>query len=168
MSEEVNEVQETTEEVVVTESSDSGSRIDNLKDALKELDKVRKEAAARRVQSKENEEKASKWEEHVRSQKTDLERLTEDKEKLAEEAKNLRLENLRNSVAIKTGLDPELVEFLTGETEDELTAKAKKLIAKSAKPAKPADFFAGQRGTAVGKDLNESINDWFADAWNKA
>lgn len=161
-----------TEEVLETKSDETADDpgIDNLEDALKELKKVRGEAARRRVQNKETEEKAAKWEEHVRNQKTDLEKLTEDNSSLKDENTSLKRENLRNKVALETGLDKDLIEFLTGETEDEMKAKAAILIEKSGKATgKPqVDLFAGQRGNPVGKGSPQTFNDVLLDLWNKA
>jgi len=161
MSEEV--VQETQE----VEATPEGSKIDNLEDALKELDKVRKEAAGRRVKAREVEEKAQKWEEYVHSQKTELEKLTEAKSTLAEQNDHLQKQLLKNEVARTVGLDPEDYEFLVGDTKEELTAKAEKLKSRRGTAGSP-DFFAGQRGARVNPPEEMTTQEYFAQMWKDA
>lgn len=142
------------------------STIDNLEDALKELEKARREAASRRVKNKEVEEKARQWEEHVQSQKTDLEKLTEQVSVLRTDNEKLRFEQLREKVARDSKLDPEDFEFLIGNTEEELKAKAEKLNSRRGKSQ--TDFYAGQRGTPVTATKEETVDEWFAKEWKKA
>lgn len=141
-----------------------GSTIDSLEVALKEIEKLRRENAAKRVKANEVEANAKKWEEHVQSQKTELERLTESKLQAEAEAARLRVDNLRNKVAIETKLNPELLEFLVGDNEDELRAKAKKLVETVGDKGTTPDFYAGQRGTPV-PPKPATTQDWFAEFW---
>lgn len=165
MSEEENaEVQETEE------TTETG--ITTLEDALKALEKVRKEAGSRRIKNKELEEKAAKYDEFVQSQKTELERLTEGKSKAEAEVAELRERNLRNEVVLKTDLDPELAGLLHG-TLDEMEATAKLLVAKGGKrdPGTPkqgvTDFFAGQRGKRVAPAA-ETLDEYFIKMWKES
>ena len=90
----------------------------------KELEDTRKEAADKRVLARELQEKltAAKTPEEVQ-------KITS-----AHETKTAELEAalVRERVARKTGLDEDLVEFLTAKTEDELLAQAAKLARKKA------------------------------------
>ena len=67
-----------------------GSSITSLEDALKVINDLRAENAAKRIKTKEVEEKATKWEEYVQSQKTELERLTESKTALEKQLADLQ------------------------------------------------------------------------------
>ena len=162
----MSEENEVTVEETTSEVQPTSSTIDNLEDALKELDKVRREAAGRRVKNKEAEEKAKLWEEHVQAQKTDLEKLTENVSALQSENARLKHEQLREKVARDSKLDPEDFEFLIGDTEDELKAKAEKLNSRRGKQT--ADFYAGQRGTRVDATKEETADEWFMKEWRKA
>lgn len=145
------------------------SSITSLDDALKVINDLRAENAAKRVKAKEVEEKAAKWEEYVQSQKTELERLTESKTALEKQLAELQANQLRDLIAKEVGVPEELVEFLTGSDEQTLRANAKKLA--SVKPqgsantnAPKTDFFAGQRGTPVAAKP-EGLNEFFKQMW---
>lgn len=62
-------------------------------------------------------------------------------QKLASEASaeltRLRTENVRNKVAIDKGIPADLVEFLTGDTEGDIAAKADLLLARLNTPGTP-------------------------------
>lgn len=151
MSEDTTEVQETEE----TEEDGSGdvvrSQIEDLETARKEIDKLRRENAKRRVQTKEDKqliEDAKKWQEHLDSQKSEMDRLAEANARLEEKLAQRELALTQKMLAEEAGLDPDLAEFITGVTEDEMRAKAQKLASKAVKPG-PTDLFAGQRGAPV-------------------
>lgn len=121
-------------------------------DALKELAKVRAEAADRRIKNRELEEKAKKWSEYEESQKTELQKLQEavaDRDrKLAEK----ELDVTRARIAKEYQVDDEDLDLLIGD-EDSMKRLAAKLGKKDAKdePKRPVDLLAGNRGTPVGK-----------------
>ena len=85
----------------------------------KELEDTRREAAEKRVLAKELQEKlaAAKTPEEVQQ----IVAANDEK------ARNLETQLLRERVARTTKLDDDLVEFLTGKTEEELLNQAKKL-----------------------------------------
>lgn len=85
----------------------------------KELEDTRREAAEKRVLAKELQEKlaAAKTPDEVQSI------IAANDEK----TRNLETQLLRERVARTTKLDDDLVEFLTGKTEEELLNQAKKL-----------------------------------------
>lgn len=146
------------------------SSITSLDDALKVIEDLRSENAAKRVKAKEVEEKAAKWEEYVQSQKTELERLTESKTALEKQLAELQANQLRDLIAKEVGVPEELIEFLTGSDEQTLRANAKKLA--SVKPqgsttTAKTDFFAGQRGTPVSAKP-EGLNEFFKQMWKDA
>lgn len=137
-------------------------------DALKELSKVRAEAAARRVANRELEEKARKWAEYEESQKTELQKL---QESVAERDKRLAekdLEIKRSKIASEFNIDAEDVDLLTGDEEN-----MKRLAAKLGKtktqeePKRPIDLLAGNRGTPVGKDTDFSVDDFIRKGFRR-
>jgi hypothetical protein len=149
-----------------------GSSITSLDDALKVINDLRAENAAKRVKAKEVEEKAAKWEEYVQSQKTELERLTESKTALEKQLADLQANQLRDLIAKEVGVPEELIEFLTGADEQTLRANAKKLASVKQGSETTAgkgktDFFAGQRGTPVSKPA-EGLNEFFKQMWKES
>jgi len=95
----------------------------------KELEDTRKEAAEKRVLAKDLQEKlgSAKTPEEVQQATAAFET----------KARDLEIALARERVARKSGLGDDLVEFLTGKTEEELTAQAAKLA--GLKPAADAD-----------------------------
>lgn len=95
----------------------------------KELEDTRKEAAEKRVIARELQEKltTAKTPEEVQQITAAYDTKTSD----------LEVALARERVARKTGLSDDLVEFLTGKSEEELTAQAAKLA--GLKPAADAD-----------------------------
>ncbi len=85
----------------------------------KELEDTRKEAAEKRILAKELQEKlgSAKTPEEVQQITAAYDSKTSD----------LEVALARERVARKSGLSDDLVEFLTGKTEEELTTQAQKL-----------------------------------------
>lgn len=79
--------------------------------------------------------------EHEDAQKTEYQRLTDRAAKAEQELADARTEIVRNRIAIKHGLDPELAEMLSG-TEQEMEARAAKLVAKWGAPSDTGDTSA--------------------------
>lgn len=135
----------------------------------KELTKVRREAAAKRVKNVELEDKAKKYDEYVQSQKTEMERLSDEKEALAKEVAKLKGKDataaLRSKVAKKYKLDADLAGMLNGD-EAEMDAQAKTL-ADRFKTNTSTDFYAGRRGTPV-EVTADTAQEWFAAAWKES
>lgn len=71
---------------------------------------------------------AEKYQEWERSQKSELERATEERDSLKKELETLRLESLRNSVAQEIGIPGHLASRLRGTTKEELEADANELL----------------------------------------
>lgn len=120
----------------------------------RELDRARADAAKYRVEGKEIaqlEADAKKWQEHVDSQRTELERLQTEHSQLKEELETRNFLDAQRKIGEEAGLDPDLFEFVTGSDEDEMRAKAKKLADKSAPiPVQSADDLrAGNRGKPI-------------------
>lgn len=161
MSEEIIDTQAVVESP--EENEEDVSQLSH-EDALKALKKARNEAASRRIKGKELEEKAAKWEEHVKSQMSELELAKAENEELKSKLGAKTVESLRIKVATEAGLDLELAEFLTG-SEKEMKAQAAKLLEKGGKAkGNIPDFYAGQRGGKVNPKA-ETLNEYFAQMW---
>ena len=124
-----------------------------------ELERTRKEAASRRVLSKEHEAKLAEYEEWKKSQMTEQERLATEKAELAAENARLKSEKTRIEAATSAGLDPSFASRLVGSTDEELRADAKEL----AKKFKPAGLFpaGGSRDNGAAGSGAPSTNEWF-------
>lgn len=117
-------------------------------DALKELQKVRAEAAARRVANKELESQAQKWKEYEESQKTELQKL---QDAVAERDKRLadkELEVTRAKIAKQFNVADDDLDLLVGDEESMKRLAAK--LGTTKKEPSPVDLLAGNRGTPVG------------------
>lgn len=128
-----------------------------------ELRNVRNEAASRRIANRELEEKAKQWEEYQDSQKTELEKLQERLNKQDQDLAGYRMNDLKVSVAKEFGLDSEDAELLTGSDEATIRKQAEKLKARFGKSEtntpRPADLLAGNRGTPVGGNNSNSVDE---------
>ena len=165
----MSQPEEVVEPTVIPAEADKPSTITSLDDALKVIDKLRNENAAKRIKTKEIEDKAVKWEEYVASQKTELERLTESKAELERENETLKATYLRDKVAKEEGVPEDLLEFLTGTDEQTLRVNAKKLASVKPKGSETTavDFYAGQRGAPVSKPA-DGLNEFFTQMWKES
>lgn len=69
--------------------------------------------------------------------------------------------NTRNQVALAKGVPADLVEFLTGDSEQEIAAKADVLLARLNAPTTPQpDPSQGAQGTAGPKSVADQFADW--------
>lgn len=131
-------------------------------DALKELAKVRAEAADRRIKNRELEDKAKKWQEYEDSQKTELEKL---QAAVAERDKRLadkELEVTRSKIAREFNVADEDLDLLVGdETNMKRLAERIGKPKGTEEPKRPVDLLAGNRGTSVtGKSSSFSMDDF--------
>ena len=117
-----------TPDAEVTESQELG---DGGKKALSAEREARK--AAERTAA----EYAAKLKEIEDANLSELERTKRAAEESAAELARLRSENVRNKVAIDKGVPADLIEFLTGDTEDAIAAKADVLMARLNTPGTP-------------------------------
>lgn len=100
------------------------------------LSKANKEAEGLRLKLKEYEDR----------DKTEQQRLAERAEAAERELAESRLDSLRTRVAIQKGVPADLVDRLRGDTEDDLSADADRLLA-LLQPGKPrGDVAQGPRG----------------------
>jgi hypothetical protein len=98
--------------------------------------------------------KADRFDELQRSQQTDLERLTGERDTFKTTAEQTEAENLRLRVAVEKGLVGDrawVAERLTGSTKEEMEADADQLLERLQPPA-ATNFDAGPRGAAATTD----------------
>lgn len=95
------------------------------------------ERRARRQAEKAANDLAAKVKAYEDAQKSETERLTEQLEQYKANAAKAEAETLRLRVAAESGLPADLHEFLVGSDEDELRAKAQKLMAATAAATAP-------------------------------
>lgn len=130
-------------------------------------DAGKKAIAAERAAAKAEKQRADSLAAELKSikdaQLSDVERANQAAADSAAELARLRSENIRNSVALAKGVPADLIEFLTGETEEEVTAKADLLVSRLNTPKTPkADPSQGPAGVAP---KARSTAQQFADAW---
>jgi hypothetical protein len=124
-------------------------------DALKELAKVRAEAADRRIKNRDLEDQAKKWREYEESQKSELQKLQEAVAERDAKLAEKELEVTRTRIAKEYEVDDADLDLLIGD-EESMKRLASKLGRKDSKeePKRPVDLLAGNRGTPVGKSSN--------------
>lgn len=111
---------------------------------------IQAERDARKAAEKANAELAAELKKFKDAQMSDLERAQKEASDNAAELARLRSENTRNKVAIDKGVPADLVEFLTGDTEGDIAAKADLLLARLNTPGTPKpDPSQGAKGEAA-------------------
>ena len=107
------------------------------------------ERDARKAAEKANAELSAKLKAFEDSKLTELELAKKQADESAAELARLRSENVRNKVALDKGVPADLVEFLTGDTEGDIAAKADLLLARLNTPGTPKpDPSQGAKGDA--------------------
>ena len=107
--------------------------------------KLRDQAAKYRTEAKANADAAARLAALEESQKTEAQKLAEERDAIKAERDTLLAETMRARVALAKGLAPELVDRLRGTTEDELSEDADRLL-ELVKPAGPPRFGAVDQG----------------------
>jgi hypothetical protein len=108
------------------------------------------ERDARKAAERTAAEYAAKLKEIEDSNLSELERAKKVAEESAAELARLRTENVRSKVAIDKGVPADLIEFLTGDTEGDIAAKADLLMARLNTPGTPKpDPSQGAKGGAT-------------------
>lgn len=125
-----------------------GDPADGLGDAGK------KALAAEREARKAAEKSAAEFAERLKKLETanlsELERAQREAAEARATLEQITKQNLRNSVALAKGVPADLVDFLNGDTEDEIAAKADVLLARLSTPTSPRpDPSQGARGDAL-------------------
>ena len=109
-----------------------------------ELDRIVGERVSReKSKYADVEEKARKFDELQEASKTDLERITGERDTFKTTAESAAAENLRLRVALAKGLPSELIDRLRGSNKEELEADADELL-KLVKPQGHTSFDGGK------------------------
>lgn len=113
---------------------------------------LRAQAAKYRTEAKANADAAARLAALEESQKTETQRLTEERDALRAERDTTRAEALRARVALTKGLPGDLADRLRGATEDELSEDADRLLelVRPSGPQRPfGDVAQGARSTSA-------------------
>lgn len=146
-----------TEENVAQESTDTVAEELTVDQLRAELTKVRREAAAKRVDNNQLKETLAELQKYKDAEKSEFELLKERAEKAEAFVSTTKREKAAVAAAKAAGLDPELAEFLKGSNEEELMASAEALAARvAAKTPQTPDLFAGKRGEPVRAETSPS------------
>lgn len=149
---------ETTESTATEATAEVAEEPQELGDAGKKA--IQAEREARKAAEKANAELAARLKEFEDSNLSEIERAKKAAEESAAELAALRAENVRKSVALAKGVPADLIEFLTGATEDEIAAKADLLMSRLNTPTTPKpDLSQGAKGA----DKKATTGDQFAD-----
>lgn len=142
----------TTTEATATPAAEATTTTQELGDGG--IKALQAERDARKAAEKTNAELAAKLKEFEDSKLSELELAKRAAEDSASELTKLRTENIRNTVALTKGVPADLVEFLTGDTEEAVAAKADLLLARLNAPTSPRpDPSQGPKGDpALGSD----------------
>lgn len=125
-------------------------------------------AAATKKANKEAETLRLKLKAFEDRDKTETQRLTEERDALKAERDAVRVEALRARVALAKGLPADLADRLRGDDEDSMVEDADRLLV-LLKPGKPSgDIDQGVRGEASDKDDKPSMNALIRSAAGRA
>ncbi len=163
----VPEVQETgsTEEVVIEQGDLTVEQYKSI------VEKLRHEAADKRVKNKALDAELSEFKTWKESQMTELQRAQAQVAELTATNTKLSVEKTQASIASEFGLDKELAEFLGTGDEDEMRARAEKLAKRAtstntnvaSEANAVTDLFGGKRGTPVVPNQTNWLSELFED-----
>jgi hypothetical protein len=125
----------TTAEPTAPAEAEATTETQELGDGGKKA--LQAERDARKAADKAVAELQAKLKEFEDSKLSELERAQKEATENAAELARLRAENIRKSVALTKGVPADLIEFLTGETEEDVAAKADLLMARLVTPGTP-------------------------------
>jgi hypothetical protein len=151
----------------------TGSTLDDIDDVTvlrKMVKETRREAAKARTEKNAELKEFEAWKD---AQKTEAERAIEKATARAKAAEDRADELLANNLRLEFNVSDELAEFITGDSEDEMRARAEKLRDTKPKAAKEekeekedkeekvkVGLLGGKRGEPLSK-APETTNDWF-------
>lgn len=96
------------------------------------------ERDARKQAERKNAEYEARLKEIEDANLSELEKATRERDEYRETVAKIQRENDRNRVAIEKGVPSDLIEFITGETAEDMAAKADLLISRlNASPSTP-------------------------------
>jgi colicin import membrane protein len=111
---------------------------------------IKAERDARKAAERTAAELSAKLKSFEDANLSELERSKKAADEAAAELAQLRIENVRNRVALTKGVPADLIEFLTGSTEEDVAAKADLLMARLGASGTPKpDPSQGAKGTTT-------------------
>jgi len=123
---------------------------------------IKAEREARKIAERTAADAVAKLKSFEDANLSELERTKKAADEAASELAALRIENVRNRVALAKGVPADLIEFLTGSTEDEVTAKADVLMSRLGSSGTPKpDPSQGAKGTTQKKTTGAMFEDFF-------
>lgn len=145
---EVNEVLESQADAATDE--DGASTLTH-EQALAELAKVRREAAARRVSERQLKAEREELQRYRDAEKTELEKIAERAQRAEAELATVKREKMALDAAKAAGLGSEWADLVKGDSEEEMADSAQALAERigSVKPAPPAGVFNSNTGQPV-------------------
>ena len=152
-------------EATTTEASEAGSPVEvqepaDLGDAGQKA--IKAERDARKAAERSNAELAARLKEFEDAKLSELERANNAAAEAAAELARLRAENVRATVALSKGVPADLIEFLTGDTEEEVAAKADLLLSRLNAPGTPKpDPSQGAKGTPISGSAGDQFAAFF-------
>lgn len=172
MSEENVQETNTAETEVNTEVVETKKTLEQLtpEELIDYVKTLRKENASHRTEKQATKKELEEFRAWKDSQKTELEKIQDRAAQLEKD----KLDLLRVNAALAAGLSENDVEFVSGTTEDEIKASAKKLaerfgtndeaLAQVAGKSNVTDVFAGNRGAPVNQkvDVKQQANEFLA------
>lgn len=153
-------VEETTETETAVETAPVETKPEVPAEVKRALQKANKEAETLRFRLKEFEDR----------DKTDAQKLQEERDALRAERDDLQSKSLRREVADEKGIDPKHIKYLTGSTREELELSADEL-SQDFKPSRPTfgDIGQGPRGEGSARVYTSAeLNDHAFYLANKA
>lgn len=145
MSETTPEVQPETEPQQQPESASLGKPGETPEQTIEGL---RSALAKANAEAKDNRLKAAELDQLKQAQMSELEKAQTAAAEAQKQLAELTKTNLRNSVAIEKGVPADLVDFLTGDSREDIVAKADVLLARINAPTTPKpDLSQGGKGT---------------------
>lgn len=147
-----------------------------LKQMVKSL---RSENAKTRKEKQAQKSELDEFNSWKASQQTDLERAMDRADKAEKKAKDA----IAKALAKEYDLDDDLLDFITGDDEDEMREKAEKLGSRLSKSndtngdptsamrpqgVQSSGLLAGKRGEPVGKTGKSSEGEWFGEFYEKS
>lgn len=150
----------TTTEPDATADGEDTTETQELGDGGKKA--LQAEREARKSAEKANAELSARLKEFEDSKLSDLERAQAQAAEAAAELDRLRSENIRANVALAKGVPADLIEFLTGSTEEEVAAKADLLMTRLGASGTPKpDPSQGAKGNTTIGTPGEQFAEFF-------
>ena len=152
-------------EATTTEASEAGTPVEvqepaDLGDAGQKA--IKAERDARKAAERSNAELAARLKEFEDAKLSELERANNAAAEAATELSRLRAENVRATVALSKGVPADLIEFLTGDTEEEVAAKADLLLSRLNAPGTPKpDPSQGAKGAPISGSAGDQFAAFF-------